>query len=321
MAIQYAGDNMIQDWSIRTYSPYDSEECVALNLEAARLNARHYCTGAQSLAERNRQPGFDPESDRLLLAGSDNTLAGYVEVKAELSIGRSVLWPLVHPEWTGDGPVVRLLESACQRATEQGALVAHLNVPEDDRWMDSVAVSAGFKPVKRFLELRLKVGLLEDSILNQEEGQAFGRLEPGEESDLVGLQNRCFAGQWGYNLNSLEHVVYRLGLSDCRHEGVRIAWTCDRPVAYCWTTAEAASAVGRIYMVGVIPEHRGTDLGRQALLAGLSHLAGRGVRMVELTVDEDNLPALRLYESLGFRRYAAGLWYEKALSSRDAVSR
>jgi ribosomal protein S18 acetylase RimI-like enzyme len=45
---------------------------------------------------------------------------------------------------------------------------------------------------------------------------------------------------------------------------------------------------------------RGSGLGRALAQAVLDRAAARGCRRVELDVSEGNLPALRLYESLGF---------------------
>jgi ribosomal-protein-alanine N-acetyltransferase len=44
--------------------------------------------------------------------------------------------------------------------------------------------------------------------------------------------------------------------------------------------------------------HRG--LSRNLLLTHLGHLAGRGVRTIFLEVEENNQPARRLYERMGF---------------------
>jgi mycothiol synthase len=57
---------------------------------------------------------------------------------------------------------------------------------------------------------------------------------------------------------------------------------------------------GEVYVVGVAPEAHGRGLGRLLTVAGLHHLASRGVAEVHLYVESDNTPALRLYSGLGF---------------------
>ncbi len=71
-----------------------------------------------------------------------------------------------------------------------------------------------------------------------------------------------------------------------------------------WTkippAAAGKAATGEVYVIGVAPAAQGTGLGRQLLAAGLEHLHGRGVGEVVLYVEADNVPAVRLYRSMGF---------------------
>jgi ribosomal protein S18 acetylase RimI-like enzyme len=66
-------------------------------------------------------------------------------------------------------------------------------------------------------------------------------------------------------------------------------------------------------MLGVDPDYRWKGLGRQLLLAGLSYLKNKGLRVVELTVDRGNTVAYALYKSVGFKLLTSSLWYEKKL--------
>ena len=53
-------------------------------------------------------------------------------------------------------------------------------------------------------------------------------------------------------------------------------------------------------MIAVDPDFVGRGLGRALTVAGLEHLAGRGLTVGMLYVEADNAPAVGLYESLGF---------------------
>ncbi len=60
-------------------------------------------------------------------------------------------------------------------------------------------------------------------------------------------------------------------------------------------------SLGAIQNVGVIPSCRGLGLGRSLVLKNLLGFQSAGVQRVYLEVTAENLPAVSLYDSLGFR--------------------
>jgi mycothiol synthase len=139
-------------------------------------------------------------------------------------------------------------------------------------------------------------------------------LQPSEEGRLTQLQNRSFAGTWGFNPNTIEEITYRINLPNSSPDDIFLIFDSDKPVGYCWTRTESwKKTVGRIYMLGVDPDYRGRGLGRQLLLAGLSYLKSKSLRVAVLTVDSENKAARVLYKSVGFELWKSSLWYEKRL--------
>jgi len=76
---------------------------------------------------------------------------------------------------------------------------------------------------------------------------------------------------------------------------------------FCWTKVHTEpERLGEIYVIGVHPDAAGRGLGRGLVVAGLAHLAERGLTTGMLWTEHDNEPALHLYESvLRFERHHA----------------
>ena len=85
--------------------------------------------------------------------------------------------------------------------------------------------------------------------------------------------------------------------------GLLLAVDGNRIAAFHWTKL-LSPTLGEVYVVGVDPAAQGRGLGKLVTLAGLHHLAGRGVDQVLLYVESDNEPAVALYSRLGFTHAA-----------------
>jgi ribosomal-protein-alanine N-acetyltransferase len=76
--------------------------------------------------------------------------------------------------------------------------------------------------------------------------------------------------------------------------------TCGRSLAG-FILSRTAAGEAEILSVAVARARRGAGIGRRLLDLHLRRLAGLDVRAVFLEVDEDNVPAVRLYGRAGFR--------------------
>jgi mycothiol synthase len=66
-----------------------------------------------------------------------------------------------------------------------------------------------------------------------------------------------------------------------------------------------------VYVLGVHPDEQGLGLGRALTLTGLLHLRQRGLDEVMLYVESDNLPAIAVYERLGFITSSVDVMYTR----------
>jgi len=303
-------------YTIRNYRPADFHEYLLLHTKAEKLEPTGRCLSPEVIAENLGRPGYPPELN-LFIAELAGNIVGYMDVAPELILRRVILDCWIHPRHRRRGLATELLGYARCRAKELGFRVAHINVMEDNAVARSVLFRLGFKCVRQFLELKLDVADFGWPGIDQVVA-GCRRLQHGEEDQLTQIQNRAFAGTWGYSPNTTDEITYRVNLGTGSPEDVILSCDGDKVIGYCWTgmtcEGEAISGTkGRIFMLGVDPDYRDRGVGKRVLLAGLVYLKNRGLQLVKLTVDSENKLACALYESVGFKVHASSFWYEKAI--------
>jgi mycothiol synthase len=302
---------------IRNCHSEDFDKLVQLGTEVQQIGQPCCLISPLDLIESVGQRNHFSEND-LWIAETAGEIVGYANVTPELNIGRAVLRWLVHPKHPRRRIAAKLVDQAIFRTRELGIGTIHVNIWQNSRMAKQLLTRMGFTSIRRYLELRLDLSKRPLPEIEKKATQ-YGSLQTGEEERLTQLQNRSFTGAWGYNANTVEVIVYRIGLPNCSPEDIVIAFDSDKPIGYCWTRINLqdnktpSEGTGRIYMLGVDSDYRGRGLGRQLLLAGLSYLKSKGLRVIELTVDRENKVACTLYKSVGFKLWASSLWYEKRL--------
>ena len=143
-------------------------------------------------------------------------------------------------------------------------------------------------------------------------GRALRTFVPGQDEDeWLKLNGRAFAKhpeQGGWTRHDLDLREREPWFDPA---GFFIAERDGRMTGFHWTKVHNP-ALGEVYVVGVDPDERGSGLGRALTLAGLRHLRDLGVDQAMLYVDEDNVPAIRMYEALGFTRARVDAMYRSA---------
>jgi len=302
---------------IRTYSPDDFDKYVQLQVESEQLEPLGRFISAQDLSDNLGRPGFAPQKD-LFVAEFNATLVGYLSVTLEPGIQRALLEGRVHPRHRRKGIATKLFSSSMQRVKASGVRAVQISVLENNAPAKSFLGKLEFQFIRNFFEMKLDIhntrlpAARRDSITSR-------RLKPVEENLLTEIQNRCFTGTWGFNPNTTEEIAGRLNMQGRSPDDVILTFLEDRLAGYCWTlinaeeNAKREKKKGLIHMLGVDPDYRNREIGKAVLLNGLEDLKGKGVDIVELTVDSQNAAACSLYESVGFEIFARTEWYEKAV--------
>lgn len=96
---------------------------------------------------------------------------------------------------------------------------------------------------------------------------------------------------------------------------------CDKKAIIGFVASRRAADEAEILSITIDARHRGRGLSGPFLSRHLGHLAGHGVARVFLEVEENNIPARRLYEQAGFAVVGRRKGYYRAAEGQplDAV--
>jgi mycothiol synthase len=304
-------------FTIRNYHHSDFNKYAGFRMEVEKLEPSAELMTQQHLAEDLDAPKFSPEKD-LFVAETAGSIIGYLSAFYEAEINRVLLDCLVHPQHRRKGIATHLFDRATQQVKQSGISVAQVSIQDTNIAAGQLATRLKLTVVRRFLQFKLDICNTQLPDVNPGEFE-IRALQSGEEAKLTELQNRCFAGTWGFNPNTVEDIVYRINLSGCAAEDVIMAYEGNTPIGYCWTRTipltnpDREKNRGLIHMIGVDPEYRQKGIGKKVLLAGLKYLKRIGSGAVGLNVDHENLAARSLYISIGFKESATLEWFEKKL--------
>jgi len=260
-----------------------------------------------SSAER----GSAASQDVVLVTGGE--IAGYAHLDRQPAEASGEL--VVHPDRRGRG-LGRALVSELTTAADGRILRiwAHGEQPAAAR----LAAATGFERFRALAQMRRP---LRDELAAAAfpAGRTLRTFVPGQDEDeWLTLNSRAFAkhpeqGSWtSRDLELREREPW------FDPDGFFIAERDGAMAGFHWTKVHPAGgqdsperAIGEVYVVGVDPAEQGSGLGRALTLAGLHHLRDEGLAEVMLYADEDNVPAIRLYEALGFSRTRTDAMYQR----------
>ena len=228
---------------------------------------------------------------------------------------------VIHPDYRGRGFGLALARALLAEAAPHPLRVwAHGDLPA----ARALAARAGFARIRSLWTMHRPLADL-PPVPAFPPGVTLRTFSAGaDEAAWLNLNRRAFAhhpeqGAWtaeDLSLREREPWFDPDGFFLAERDGklAGFHWTKIHGTADSENPAAGHQPIGEVYVVGVDPAGQGGGLGRALTLAGLHYLRSRGLPEVMLYVDEDNTPAIRLYESLGFAhqgtdvmfRYPAG---------------
>ncbi|MFD7922404.1 mycothiol synthase [Streptomyces sp. NPDC059740] len=280
-----------------------AEEVLDLIDEAARHD------GQSAVSEQGRlrlRGGHREGVAHLLVHDADGHLVGYAQLDGADPVEAPAAEMLVRPGHRGRGHGRALGRELLNRSSRRLRVWAHGGHAPARRLAQSLGLSL-------FRELRQMRRPLEDLNLAEPdlpEGVTVRTFRPGED-DKAWLETNAAA----FAHHPEQGALTQQDLDDRKAEpwfdpaGFFLAERGGELVGFHWTKEHADEGLGEVYVVGVRPEAQGGGLGRALTAIGLRHLAARHLPTAMLYVDADNVPAVTVYERLGFTVHETDLMY------------
>jgi mycothiol synthase len=267
--------------------------------------------------------GGDADVRHLLARDDTGTLVGYAHLDVTDPVAGSSGELAVLPSARGHG-TGRVLAGRLVALAPDGRLRlwAHGEHPAAAR----LAAQAGLVRSRVLWQMRRPLDAALPAVVLPE-GVAVRTFAVGRDEDAwTALNARAFRDHPDQGSWSGEEVRLREAEPWFDPSGFFLAERDGRLVGFHWTKVHGRGAspvggrdladhshdpVGEVYVVGVDPSEQGHGLGPALTLLGLHSLRDRGLPEVMLYVDEDNRPAVRVYERLGFRRAATDVCFSR----------
>jgi ribosomal protein S18 acetylase RimI-like enzyme len=243
------------------------------------------------------------EHIRLWHAG--DRLAGYAILGEDPAFDCQVL-----PEYSGRGIEEEALRWAEQRIAELcsrdarrwgGALVS--GARQDDPGRIAFLERHGFRPGGEFSEVNM-LCLLEGPVpepVLPDGCQVRCVAEDGELANRAGAQREVWS-PWTVGEVSDRDYAAMMRLPGYERDLDVVALAPDGVIAaYVNGWIDPVNRIGDFGPVGTRPAYRRQGLGRAVLLECLRRMQERGMQRVSVSTGVTNLPAIRLYEGVGFR--------------------
>lgn len=277
-------------------------------------------------------PHLDQARDLRLWEDAQGQLTGFGQLQMRAAGQDShqeidgFLYFCVHPDARGSDVESDIIAWASERLREVGrarGLPIKLRASFRDHvtYARSILEQHGFTVARYFFRMARP---LDDLIPEPQFPASFTVRHVASDADVerwVEMYNLSFIDHWNFHPTTIEEHKHWLTSPNYRSEQDLIAVAPDGTfAAFCFCDINPEDNQrnqrndGWIAVLGTRRGFRNIGLGRAMLLAGLHRLKADGADTAKLGVDAENpTGALRLYESVGFRKVMTWVAYEKSL--------
>ena len=206
---------------------------------------------------------------------------------------------VVHPKHRGTGVEQAVASAALDLVREAGGGHLHLWVFQPSEVHDELATVLGLSRGRDLLHMHVDLPVPHEVELP--EGMRIRAFEPGtDEEAWLDLNNRAFEHHPEQGAWDLDTLRRRMSESWFDATDLLLAVDDDGLAGSNWTKLDHHRKIGEIYVIAVDPSRHGLGLGKILSVAGLHHMAERGMREGTLYVDAANEKTLALYRKIGF---------------------
>lgn len=253
----------------------------------------------------------DVRSEHFIVRDSGGVLTGYahLDTEHEAGSGQLVAELAVHPEHRRLGAGTRLVEALLERAdlgAEPDADTGRLRIWSHGEHPGALRLSEryGFHRPRELWRMGRELAEPELPEAQPPEGVTIRTFRPGkDEADVVRVNHRAFV--WHPEQGDMTEADVRAKAKEdwFDPEGFFLAVdSSGELLGFHWTKVHP-DGTGEVYVVGVDPHAQGGGLGKSLTVVGLRHLRDTGRSRVILYVEADNVPAVKVYQRLGFAKW------------------
>ncbi|WP_344127171.1 mycothiol synthase [Saccharopolyspora halophila] len=265
----------------------------------------------RDLSEQIEPVQADVRSEHFVVRDAGGTLIAYahLDTEHEDAAGQLVAELAVHPEHRRQGAGTRLVEALLERAqlsAEPAEDSGRLRIWSHGEHPGALRLAERYG-MHRPRELwRMGRELAEPELPEADppEGVSIRTFSPGEdEAAVVAVNHKAFS--WHPEQGGMTEEELRTKEGEDWFDPAGFFLAVDERaqlLGFHWTKVHP-DGTGEVYVVGVDPDAQGGGLGRSLTVAGLRHLRDTGRSRVMLYVEADNVPAVRVYQRLGFGKW------------------